>query len=49
VRWRLVQPPTFENQIATLTLDGRAASLRLERVWPGEDPELETSLERRLA
>ncbi|MCE3266950.1 MAG: hypothetical protein K0S15_1659 [Solirubrobacterales bacterium] len=49
VRWRLVQPPTFENQVATLTVDGREAWLRLERVWPGEDPELETSLERRLA
>ena len=49
VRWRLVQPPTFDNQIGTLSFEGRSAHLRLERATPGENPRLETSLERRLA
>jgi hypothetical protein len=49
VRWRLVQPPTFDNQIGTLTFNGRRADLTLERALPGDDPRLETSLERRLA
>ena len=49
--WRLVQPPEFDNQIATLRLDGRRASLLIERVTPGDgsDPALETSLAHRLA
>ena len=49
--WRLVQQPTFDNQIATLRFDGRQASLRLERTTPGDgsDLSLETSLARRLA
>ena len=44
--WRLVQQPTFDNQIATLRFDGRQASLRIERTTPGDgsDPTLETSL-----
>jgi hypothetical protein len=48
--WRLVQEPTFDNQIATLRFDGRRASLRIERTAPGDgsDLRLETSLERRL-
>ena len=49
VSWRLVQKPTFDNQFATLRFKGRKASLRLERALPGDDPRLETSLERRLA
>ncbi len=50
LRWRLVQPPTFDNQIATLWLDGPRAELRIERTSPSEDdPSLQTSLERRLA
>jgi hypothetical protein len=51
LRWRLVQPPTFDNQVATLTFAGRNASLRIERTHPGDgtDPRLETSLEHRLA
>jgi hypothetical protein len=51
IRWRLVQPPTFDNQFATLELDGRQAVLRIERTERG-DPEghrVATSLERRLA
>ena len=49
VRWKLVQPPTFDNQIATLTFRGRSARLRLEKATAGDDPRLETSLEHRLA
>jgi hypothetical protein len=49
VRWRLVQPPTFDNQIATLRFHGREVRLTLERAASGEPAELETSLERRLA
>jgi hypothetical protein len=49
--WRLAQDPTFDNQLATLRLDGRRASLRIERTQPGSgaNPILETSLERWLA
>ena len=48
VGWRLVQPPTFDNQIATLRLDGRSATLRIEHTTPGDgsDSSLQTSLER---
>ncbi|MEA2231844.1 MAG: hypothetical protein QOD83_1660 [Solirubrobacteraceae bacterium] len=48
--WRLVQDPTFDNQLATLRFDGRRASLRIEHTSPGDgtDPTLEISLERRL-
>jgi PhoD-like phosphatase len=49
VRWRLVQPPTFDNQIGTLTFNGRRADLTLEHALPGDDPRLETSLQHRLA
>jgi len=31
VRWRVVRGPRFENQVATLELDGRAARVRIER------------------
>jgi hypothetical protein len=51
IGWRLVQSPTFDNQFATLELDGRAAVLRIERTVRG-DPDgrrIETSLERRLS
>jgi hypothetical protein len=49
--WRLVQAPTFDNQLATLRLDGRAATLRIERTRPGSEaaPVLEATLDRRLA
>jgi hypothetical protein len=51
VGWRLAQDPTFDNQLATLRLDGRRASLRIERTQPGDgdQPGLEPTLERRLA
>jgi len=49
--WRLAQPPTFDNQVATLHLDGRRATLRIERTVPGDGTAmtLETTLEHRLA
>jgi hypothetical protein len=49
--WRLLQPPTFDNQLATLRLDGRSAWLRIARTTPGDgtDPGLQTALDRRLA
>jgi PhoD-like phosphatase len=51
VGWRLAQPPTFDNQLATLRLNGRAAWLRIERTYPGDgaDAVLEATLDRRLA
>jgi hypothetical protein len=49
VRWRLVQPPTFDNQISTLWLHGSSAGVRMEFTRPADRPTLETSLKRRLA
>ena len=51
LRWRLVQPATFDNQFATLEIDGRSAVLRIERTVRDEadNRTIETSLERRLA
>jgi hypothetical protein len=48
VRWRFPEEPTFDNQIATLTLDGRGARLRIARTDPAEwrDPQLHTTLDR---
>jgi hypothetical protein len=51
LRWRFVQRPWFDNQVATLELRDREAHLRIERTLPGEwrDPQLHACLERRLA
>jgi hypothetical protein len=51
VEWRLVQKPTFDNQFATLDIDGDRVELRIERTVPGDwrRPRIDTSLERRLA
>ena len=52
VRWRLVEGPFYDNQVASLTIDGRAIELRLERTVgdPEQDHrELHTSFERSLA
>ncbi len=51
VEWRLVQEPTFDNQFATLDIDGDRIELRIEKTVPGDwrRPRIETSLERRLA
>ena len=51
IRWRLAQDPTFDNQFATLELEGRRASLCIEKILPGDwrRPGIEKSLERELA
>lgn len=49
--WRIVDRPAYANQIATLTLDGDAAQVRVEAVVDGtwERPRLEIAFERALA
>ena len=51
IGWRLRDGPFFDNQVATLHLDGREATMRLDKTRPGEHEEqtLVTSFERRLA
>ena len=52
VRWRLVEGPCFDNQVATIAIDGRRADVRLERTIgdpESDERELEPSFERRLA
>ena len=50
IRWRLLDGPYFDNQVATLRLEGRKASMRLEKTVPGRDDDgaLEESFEREL-
>jgi hypothetical protein len=51
VRWRLEQEPTFDNQFATLEIDGDRAEMRIERIVPGDwrRPRIDVSLERQLS
>ncbi len=51
IEWRFLEGPYFDNQVASLNLDGRAAVLKLEKTVPSDEEEqrLETSFERRLA
>jgi hypothetical protein len=52
VRWRMVgDGPWFENQLATLRIDGRAIELRLEKAVPVDttSARLDKVLDRRLA
>jgi hypothetical protein len=51
IRWRLLDGPYFDNQVATLELDARTATMRLDKTVPGEDGKeaLEESFSRRLA
>jgi hypothetical protein len=51
VEWRLEQEPTFDNQFATLDIEGDHVDLRIEKTVPGDwrHPRIETSLERQLA
>jgi hypothetical protein len=52
IRWRLTDGgPWFDNQVATLTIDGRTIDMKLEKALPdGEGGvELEAVLDRRLA
>ena len=48
--WTVTDGPFFDNQVATLDIDGRSATLRVERTTDGgwRHPRLTTSLERRL-
>jgi hypothetical protein len=50
IGWRTAEGPYFDNQVATLRLDGRQASIRLDKTVPGEEDEtaLEKTFERRL-
>jgi hypothetical protein len=51
IQWRFLDGPYFDNQVASVTLDGRASHLKLEKTKPGDPEEhrLETSFERELA
>jgi hypothetical protein len=52
IRWRFRDGPCFDNQVATLELEGRSATLKLEKVPrdpEGEDERLELAFERRLS
>ncbi|HEX3173571.1 MAG TPA: alkaline phosphatase D family protein [Solirubrobacterales bacterium] len=51
IRWRLLDGPYFDNQVATLRIAGREATLRLDKTLPhDEQPDaLECSFEHRLA
>lgn len=51
IRWRLVgDGPYFDNQLATLKVDGRRIDLRIEKAVPGVDePALDCVQETRLA
>ena len=49
--WRISDGPWFDNQVATLELEGRESLLRIEKAVPGEDPahpRLDCVCERRL-
>jgi hypothetical protein len=50
IRWRLLEGPYFDNQVGTVRLDGRNATVRLDKTIAGERDEssLEKSFERRL-
>ena len=51
IRWRFVEGPYFDNQVATITLEGRQARMKLEKTVgdPQSDRRnLETVFERRL-
>jgi hypothetical protein len=51
MRWRLAEGPYFDNQVATLRLNGRRAVMQLDKTVPGEEEErrLDCVFERRLA
>ncbi len=51
VHWTLEQDPTFDNQFATLEIDGDRVEMRIERTVPGDWrwPRIATTLERRLS
>ncbi|HYP55346.1 MAG TPA: alkaline phosphatase D family protein [Solirubrobacterales bacterium] len=50
IRWRCLEGPYFDNQVATVRLDGREALVRLDKTVAGEEDEkrLEKTFERRI-
>jgi len=46
LRWRFVQPPTFDNQIGTVEIQGRSSRVLIERTEPEDwrEPKLHESL-----
>jgi hypothetical protein len=51
IRWRTPEGPYFDNQVATIRLDGREATMRLDKTIADETEErsLDETFERRLA
>jgi hypothetical protein len=51
IRWRLTEGPYFDNQVASLRIDGREAEMRLDKTKPGvhHEKELERTFAHRLA
>lgn len=51
IRWRFPEPPTFDNQVATVAIRGRSCRVTIERTLPEEweRPELHVSLDRVVA
>jgi hypothetical protein len=50
IAWRTLEGPYFDNQVATIRLEGRQATMRLDKTTAGEDDpsELEKTFQRRL-
>jgi hypothetical protein len=50
LRWRLAEGPYFDNQVASLRIDDRRATMRLDKTVPGDEEErrLERVFEHRL-
>lgn len=50
MEWEELEGPSFDNQIATLEIDGPRCTVRIERAagHPAEEPRLEAGVERRL-
>ncbi|MFL5872645.1 MAG: alkaline phosphatase D family protein [Solirubrobacterales bacterium] len=51
IRWRTLEGPYFDNQVGTLEIDRRKATMRLDKTVPGEDGKeaLEETFSRRIA
>ncbi|HEY6730521.1 MAG TPA: alkaline phosphatase D family protein [Solirubrobacterales bacterium] len=51
IRWRALEGPYFDNQVGTIHIDGRTASIQLDMTVPGEGGEeaLEETFCRRIA
>jgi hypothetical protein len=39
LRWRLAEGPYFDNQVATVRVNGREALLQLDKTVPGDENE----------